>query len=382
MPNYDLIIIGGGILGLSHAYHALNKNLKVLLLEKNRKAIDASVRNFGQIVPSGFATEWQNLGRASIRHYLDIANKAKITLRQEGSIYIASDEEEITLIEELHQINKTNGYESVILSPEQCRLKYPSLRNDYCKGGLFYPSEINLESTHAIPAITEFLVNSMGMDFEVDRCIIDIKEFTDKVVVYDTYGHKWSASQAVICNGHQYQLLFPELFPMEDIKIVKLQMMQTVPQQQILPGSILTGHTIRRYESFTECPSYAKIKENEDKSSFQQQYGIHILFKQNSDGSVIIGDSHEYDTVDGKHHMNVIDTSQVINNFIIEEAKKIMDLDFQLMRTWNGFYSQYDKGPIYHKTIHERLNVVTASGGKGMTASLGWAEQHINHIFS
>ncbi|MBP6448299.1 MAG: FAD-dependent oxidoreductase [Saprospiraceae bacterium] len=35
MFKYDLIVIGGGILGLSHAYHSLQKGLKVLLIEKN-----------------------------------------------------------------------------------------------------------------------------------------------------------------------------------------------------------------------------------------------------------------------------------------------------------------------------------------------------------
>ena len=59
-----------------------------------------------------------------------------------------------------------------------------------------------------------------------------------------------------------------------------------------------------------------------------------------------------------------------------------MDIDYIIARSWAGFFSQNKKEPIFHKKIDHRIHVVTAIGGKGMTASLGWAAQHINNIFS
>ena len=35
--RYDLIVVGGGVLGTFHAYHASQKGLKVAVLEKNNK---------------------------------------------------------------------------------------------------------------------------------------------------------------------------------------------------------------------------------------------------------------------------------------------------------------------------------------------------------
>lgn len=58
-----------------------------------------------------------------------------------------------------------------------------------------------------------------------------------------------------------------------------------------------------------------------------------------------------------------------------------MDIDYTMARTWAGCYSQSKKEPIFHKKIDHRIHVVTAIGGKGMTASLGWAEEHINKLF-
>ncbi len=383
MQKYDLIIVGGGILGLSHAYHALLKKKKVLLLEKNSQAMGASIRNFGQIVPSGFSATWQGYGRSSVKHYLDIASQADIAIRHEGSIYIASDDEEIQLLEELHQINQSNDYPSHLLTAEECISRYPNLSKEYCKAALFFSEEINADSQKTIPALTLFLIKNLGLDVAYNRTIIDIYTNANEVIAFDHQGDKWLADQLVLCNGDEFSTLFPELFAETDITLVKLQMMETVPQKEKLKilGSILTGWTIRRYESFQECPSYQAIKSRENEQDFQRRFGVHILFKQTAEGSVILGDSHEYADINQRDDLRLFETNEVVNSFMVDAAAKIMDLDYKIARTWIGCYSQRKSGEIYHHTIDERIHIVTAIGGKGMTGSLGWAEEHINTIF-
>lgn len=384
MQKYDLIIVGGGILGLSHAYHALLKKKKVLLLEKNGKAMGASIRNFGQIVPSGFSATWQGYGRSSVHHYLNIAKKADIAIRQEGSIYIASDDEEIQLLEELHNINHFNDYPSQLLTAEECIKRYPTLSKEYCKAALFYPDEINADPQKTIPALTLFLIKNLGLDVAYNRTVIDIYTNAHEVIAFDHQGDKWLAGQLILCNGDEFSTLYPELFAESDITLVKLQMMETVPQKETLkiPGSILTGWTIRRYESFQECPSYQAIKSRENDQDFQRRFGVHILFKQTAKGSIILGDSHEYADVNHRDDLRLFETNEVINSFMVDAASAIMNMDYKITRTWIGCYSQCKSGEIYHRTIEDRIHIVTAIGGKGMTGSLGWSEEHIKKLFS
>lgn len=54
--------------------------------------------------------EWQRHGRKSLDIYKSIQAQFDISVRQNGSVYIASDAEEMTLLEELAAINRANDY--------------------------------------------------------------------------------------------------------------------------------------------------------------------------------------------------------------------------------------------------------------------------------
>ena len=138
MKSTDLLIIGAGTLGTFHAKAALERGLSVRLCERDSVPQGASVRNFGQVVPSGMTPKWQAYGRRSLTIYKEMQKATDITLRQNGSVYLASDAEEWQLLQELSEINRANDYPSKLLSREECLAKYPGLRADYCVGGSIF----------------------------------------------------------------------------------------------------------------------------------------------------------------------------------------------------------------------------------------------------
>lgn len=381
--KYDLIIVGAGVLGTFHAYHALKKGLSVAILEKNTKPEGATVRNFGQVVPSGMDKKWQDFGKESLKIYHEIQNEFDINLRQNGTIYVASNDEEIQLIEELHQINISNDYQSELLSKNQCLAKYDGLRPDYCKAGLFFPQEVTVEPNTMIHKLHQYMIVSLGLDLYTNTTIVHTENKSDEVVAITAAGIEYRATKIIICNGSDFKILYPEIFKNSDIIVSKLQMLQTKPQNNYkLDGSILTGLTIRRYESFEECPSYQAIKAKEDPNSFEKKYGVHILFKQAIDGSVILGDSHEYASAEEIDTLG-FDLNMDIDNFMINEAKKIIDLPtYEIQNRWFGMYAQCKTKDIFEHTVGENIHIVTGIGGKGMTGSAGFAKHNIDKIFN
>ncbi|MEO6177110.1 MAG: TIGR03364 family FAD-dependent oxidoreductase [Flavobacterium circumlabens] len=381
--KYDLIIVGSGVLGTFHAYHALLKGMSVAILEKNSKPEGATVRNFGQVVPSGMDRKWQNFGKDSLTIYKDIQSKFDINLRQNGTVYLASNEEEMQLIEELHQINISNDYESNLLTKEQCLSKYAGLRADYCKGGLFFPQEVTVEPATMIHKLHHYMTANLGLDLFMNTLVVRTEDRFTEVIATTSTGQEYKASKIIICNGSDFKVLYPEIYNNSDLIVSKLQMLQTKPQPNYkLDGSILTGLTIRRYESFEECKSYQSIKAKENQESFEKKYGIHILFKQALDGSVILGDSHEYASAKEIDSLG-FDLNMDIDNFMIEEAKKIMDLPtYEIQSRWFGMYSQCKTKDIFEHTVDENIHIITGIGGKGMTGSAGFAKHNIDKIFN
>lgn len=379
--QFDLIVVGGGALGAFHAYFALQKGLKVLLLEKDSRPSEATVRNFGQIIPSGMSEdEWFEYGKIGLETYLDIQSRFDISIRQNGSTYLASSDTEMKVLEEKHHRYRELGYESELLSKAQCLQRIPALNPDYVYGGLLFRQEVTAEPDRMIHRLLDYLVSRHGLDY---RPSTPVKACTSNGLVcevVDAFGRQYAAAKVIVCNGRDFKFLFPEVFGNSDLQICKLQMLATYPMPQVkLPGSILTGLSIRRYYAFKNCPSFPALNPDEVDPELRK-WGIHLLFKQALDGSIIMGDSHEYASATQAEALD-FGVDDRVNQLILNEAKRILHLpDWRIQRTWNGFYSQSQGREIFEHTIDHRIHIVTGIGGKGMTTSCGFAKQHVDKL--
>jgi FAD dependent oxidoreductase TIGR03364 len=381
---FDLLVVGGGVLGAFHAYHALNRGLKVTLIEKDKSPQGATVRNFGQIIPSGMNTRWQVYGRESVGIYKKLHAKFDLSLRNQGTVYLASDHEEVGLIEELHALNKSRDYPSVLLNKQTCLQKYQGLRSDYVKAGLFFPEEITVEPRLMVKKLLAFMVAEMGLTFYRTTTVITCEDNGSFVKSTTACGKKLNASKVIICSGSECKTLYPGIFAKSNMEIAKLQMMQTKaqPKSYQLPGSVLTGGSIRRYEAFQECPSYASVKKKEKQDTLEKKWGIHILFKQAMDGSVILGDTHEYVDAGNSDDLG-FDLNMDIDQLMLQNARTMVNLPtYEIARRWYGTYAQCKNGELFEKTVDKNIHIVTGIGGKGMTGSPAFAKENIKKLFN
>ena len=372
---YDVIIIGAGALGTFHAYHAAKAGQRVLLLEKDRYPVGATVRNFGQVVPSGLAGRWFEYGQRSLEIYRAIQQETDITIRENGTIYIASDVDEWTLVNELHDRYQRVGYHSELLTKAQCLAKYPSLQPDYVLGGIFFPQEMSVEPEQMIHRLIAYVQQKYAVDYQPGSVVVDVQSKAGGAEVTLSTRQRFEAGQVLICSGHEVRLLFPEILAKAGLVVSKLQMLLAAPVAGLrLPGNILTGLSIRRYEAFAECPSFARIKIPESYAELKK-WGIHILFKQAIDGSIIVGDSHEYAPATAAEDLGY-HTQDFINDLMLTEARRIVKFPLSIKKTWAGFYSQTPAEIFEHRVV-DHIRIITGIGGKGMSSSAGYAENNI-----
>jgi glycine/D-amino acid oxidase-like deaminating enzyme len=51
--HFDCVIVGAGIIGLAHALAATRHGLRTAVVDREERAVGASVRNFGFVTVSG-----------------------------------------------------------------------------------------------------------------------------------------------------------------------------------------------------------------------------------------------------------------------------------------------------------------------------------------
>lgn len=381
--KYDLIVVGGGVLGTFHAYHALTKGLNVLQLEKDNFPVGSTVRNFGQVVPSGMEGKWFEYGIRGLEIYNSIQQEFDISARRNGSFYIASDDEETQVIHELAAHYHTLGYQHELWTKSQVLENFPAIRHSYPKEALVFPQEFSVEPETMIHRLHLYLKQKFSnYTLQYDCTAFTCECTSSHATVTTSNNQTFEAEKVIVCNGYEFKLLFRDLFEDSGLEISKLQMLRSTALPEIkLPGNILTGLTIRRYESFEAyCPSFKAMTVPAHYEELKK-WGIHILFKQAVDGSIIIGDSHEY-ALGTRFEELGYGINATINKLMLEEANRIIPIDeTNIASSWAGFYAQH-KNHIVEHDIDNRIHIRTGIGGKGMTASAGYAEQTINSLYN
>src|SRR5438270_13703396 len=77
--RWDVVVVGAGVLGTFHAYFACQRGLRTLLIERGTLPGQASVRNFGLVIPSGMEPgDWHRRGLESAAIYRLLAEQMPI----------------------------------------------------------------------------------------------------------------------------------------------------------------------------------------------------------------------------------------------------------------------------------------------------------------
>jgi FAD dependent oxidoreductase TIGR03364 len=375
----DVIVIGAGVLGTFHAYFAAQMGLKSILIERNSFPSGASTRNFGMVVQTIVETEgeWPTFVRASREIYQSIQEEHDIGVQSNGSLYIASTEIERAVLEEFTQMH-SQAYNCSYFNANEALSRYPFIKAPYCHGALHFPDDLTLDPRRMLRQFIPFIVQKKLIEYIPQTTIVSVESSDQHCVVKDAAGNVYTADQIFVCSGADYRTLFPEYFRKSGLRICKLQMMQTESQPQYtLPHAILSGLSIRRYPAFKSTPSYTSLAEKPIDASIQS-YGIHLLFKQTSDGSVIIGDSHEYSAF---QDANVAEefTNCHINEAILQYGQQMISMpSWRIQTMWNGYYLIHPEREVYTETINDKIHIVTGIAGKGMSTGPGFARKHVS----
>jgi sarcosine oxidase subunit beta len=134
----DVVIIGGGIIGLSIAYSlALKKAGKIVLFEKGQLGEGSTSRCVGGI-RTQFSTEMNiRFSLESLKTFEEFKDEFGVDpeFRKVGYLFLATTEQEVEVFKENIRLQKKFGIPVEFLNPDEIGARWPYLRVDDVSGG-------------------------------------------------------------------------------------------------------------------------------------------------------------------------------------------------------------------------------------------------------
>lgn len=365
----NIVIIGSGIIGLAHALTAREAGYSVTVIDRDTRPVGASVRNFGTIWPIGLAFgPEREQGLFGMKRWRELGPLAGFTADACGSLSLAYREEAWNVLTEFSRQTETaEGF--TLLTPEQTLSRFPLANPSGLRGALFSPHETCVRPMDALTALVAWS-RKQGIEFEMGACAIKVHD--DAVELAD--GRFFPFDHCVIAAGEDMKTLFPAELAAANIRPCRLQMMRSEPIAGRLGTIMVSDLTLAHYPAFSRCAALPALKQKIAGTMPEfLDWGVHVIAAQHEDGSLTLGDSHEYGGSLAPDHWSRVD------DLVLENLASFTRLpDLKIASRWHGTYLKSTVGQT--QVIlqpRDRVTLVSAMGGLGMTLSWGLARSTI-----
>ncbi|MBC3192448.1 TIGR03364 family FAD-dependent oxidoreductase [Pseudonocardia sp. C8] len=364
------MIVGAGVVGLAHAVEAVDRGLSVTVLDRDERAVGASVRNFGHgclTAQTGEALEYAHRGRDT---WLRLGKEAGFGVAECGTVVVARSAEERAALDELAA---TRGDDVVLLDPAQVTDRIP-VAPDGLHGGAFLPRDLRVEQRRAVGAIAAWLDGRLGAEVRFGCPVLGIDgsgatgATGDGPVTVRTGRGDVRARHVIVCVGHDLDRLFPALADEAGLRRCVLQMLQVRTSTPVDVGpAVLTGSSMLRYPALaaTEGARALRARWRSERPELLDAVVNHML-TQLPGGDLVVGDTHAYDrTPDPWSH-------ERLDDLLLAETRALLGTGLQVTRRWQGVYADAP-GEFLIRPAGPATTAVTVTSGIGMTTAFGLA---------
>lgn len=365
----DVAIVGAGILGIAHAYTLARRGRSVVVFERAPQAAGASVRNFGMLWPIGQpAGRMHEMAMRSRRAWMEVLDGACLPYFPTGSLHVVYRADEAAVAREFCEVAPKLGYQCAWLNAADALERSAAVQPAGLLGAIWSPTEITVDPRVALAQFPGFLSERYGVRFRWSTAVRSID-----LPSVEAGGEKWGVETAIVCTGHDFETLYPEVFRGSGVTRSKLQMMRTRPQPEgwQLGPALAAGLTLRFYESFRVCGTLPALRERIARETPEyDRFGIHVLVSQTARGELTIGDSHEYGAA-----VDPFDRAAIDDLILRYAAGFVRAPELEIAQRWHGVYAKHPDQPFLSLSPAPGVRVITAAGGAGMTLSFGLAEE-------
>jgi len=164
----DVVVIGGGVIGVCTALFLARKGRRVVLLEKGRIAGEQSSRNWGWIRQQGRDPHELPIMVEANRLWTELASQTNVDigLVRSGVAYLAESEKELQGFADWLPYATAQGVDTELLDRAALKQRFPELAKGGYAGAITTPSDMRAEPWVAVPALAGIALREGAMSVE------------------------------------------------------------------------------------------------------------------------------------------------------------------------------------------------------------------------
>ena len=359
----DVLVVGAGIAGLAHATEALSRGLTVTVIDRDSRAVGASVRNFGHSCVTAQSGDLLDLALLARERWLERAAAAGFFSVQSGALAVARNAEELAVLDELSASREAGQVRLVDAAHVRDELASDDLA---ILGGAVLRDDLRVDPREAVGALAAWFADQHGA-----RVFWRTSYLGHDGDLAHTSRGTIRAARTIVCVGHDIDYLYPVLAEEHGIERCGLQMAGIeVPGRSIRPA-VLTGTSMLRYPAFTETDAAAALRARITSDDPELvDIGANVMFTQRPDGSIIAGDSHRYGAT-----MDPFQSEQTTAVLLRRIGEVLGASELRVVERWQGVYASSPQHPYLVHEVSPGVTAVSVTSGVGMTISFGLARR-------
>jgi FAD dependent oxidoreductase TIGR03364 len=369
--QYDLAVVGAGIVGLAAALAGARRGLRVIVIDRDAQANGASVRNFGFVTVTGQArgSMWSR-ARRSREVWREVAAAAGIPVVHAGMWMVVRRPESMGVLEAFMATEMAVGCR--LLGAAQARQRFPQLAAPGLAAVLDSPVELRIESRTAIPRLAAWLTEAHGVTFLRQTAALAI----DGGQVQTSRGAV-RAHRVAVCPGDDFNGLFAERLAAHRLTRCKLQMLRLADPGFRLPAALMSDLGLGRYAGYAELPGAAALKARLALEQAEHlRHGVHLIVVQSADGSLVVGDSHHYAATPDPFCHDSVDA------LILEEFRLALGIEPPpIIERWSGTYASAADRPVLIDAPEPTVRLAIVTCGAGASTGFAIGEELISSLY-
>lgn len=206
--NWDVIIVGGGVIGLSLAWRLAQNKIRVLVLDRQAPGREASFASAGMLAPYTEAEEDTPLLRLAIASRevypgflkeIESESGRSVHYRTDGALFLALDEHEVKMLQVRAEWQKKMGFAVEALEGQDLMAAEPGLSPEL-QFGLLYPGDHQLDNRALLGSLL-VAIQRHGVEIRAGVRVNRLRLEKNKIVGAESSSEKFTANVTVLASG-------------------------------------------------------------------------------------------------------------------------------------------------------------------------------------